>query len=993
MEEKEQLGILRSRSLENVGSLSLEPFAVHESQEEEEISKCTDNCKFSSMKRSCSNQDIRLDIKSCELPFCEMPSRRFGHLNSSRNLFACGLTRSASQILPSVSSSLFNCSNPSRSDYRHLLASMKRQVDLDLITFERICEATRDTLKEKDETERRVYSTLIQISFSIRNFPMVSVDLITLARFFKERISCLERLRRETTKLQWSQNKFNISPVIKLLFILSKISRVVEEVEFELSEVEEYMAELAADSISASDFSISKNSQYLNNASVSRSRLNFQEHVTILEDVLEEKPCAKLLESEERENRSSSVEKRSVEELELCRICERYFSLNVFERHTICCAKEARFWMKYDELNKKLRMFLSSLDEKVKQCISSFTQSEKELFFKFLAYLSSVCILLTGLESSYTKLERTVVVSETHLESCGNEILEVYKNIYRFFFPCFDKVLLDRDSCIIEHGLSLNASLKQSLENFTNDMRSLLEEILNAVKEALDLRRSVKEAHVEPELDLVQDNCSLDSSECGSCTLSNLTDTCSEDSREDLLPKRMAKSDESMYVNLLKKLSSKCSVSSAAENQCNEEGNNCRLCDKSIGDSSSPGIVPSINDFYILKPISRGAFGKVYLVKKKKTGDIYALKAINKSEMIRKNLVNQVLAERDILAGVHTSFVVKFFWSFETTDKFFIVMEYVPGGDFYSLLRNVGYLEEHVVKQYLAETVLALEELHSVGVIHRDLKPDNMLITKEGHLKLTDFGLSRLGLLEGSNDIGVQNAFSNVNIVVENVRSSFSDATDIPKSIHPIGTPDYLAPEILLGTGHSFTVDWWCLGVVGYELLVGYPPFHDDTPSKIFANILNHRLMWPELPITDVMKDFIEKLLDSDPLRRLGAKGSVEVKEHPVFFDIEWENILQRESCFKPQCYSEEDTSYFVSPKSFCSFHQSEQTGSLIEASQRPSRSSAVLQSLISKERFSYMNSFVSETLTDFAFRDLDNLEAMNMQVLRDRFARTHLTD
>ncbi|GJQ08431.1 hypothetical protein GpartN1_g222.t1 [Galdieria partita] len=999
-EEKEQMGILKSRSLENMVSLNLGSLVALELQGEEDCPTFTYNCEFSNLKRSSSNQDMSL-AKKHDLSLSETSSGRFGRQHySSRGQLASGLTRSASQILPVASSSLFNWNNSSRSDYRRLLATIKKQVDLDLGTFEKICESTRSTLNEHNETECRIYSTLIQISSSIRNFRVVSVDLITLARFFKERIFCLERLRRETAKLQWSQNHFNISPVIKLLFILSKISRVIEEVEFELSEVEEYMTELVADSMPACELSVSNKLQYLDSGSVSRSRSNFREDIAILEDVLEEKPCAYQSESEEGENRSLSVEKRTGEELELCRICERYFSLDVFEQHTICCAKEARFWMKYDELNKKLRQLLSSLNEKLEQNIVSYTQIEREVLFKFLAYLSSVCILLTGLEASYSTLERTVAVSETHTEARGSEMLEVYKSMYRLFFPCFDNILLDRDSCIIERGLSLNASLKTSLESFADDMRNVLEEILNAVQEALELRLRAKEAHIELELDVVQDNCSVDSSECGSCAMSNLTDTCSEDSREDILPKKIGKVEESMYVNLLKKLSSKGSTSSdkaicseVAESHCNEGSNHCRLCERSTGDSPSPVIVPSINDFNILKPISRGAFGRVYLVKKKKTGDIYALKAISKSEMIRKNLVNQVLAERDILAGVHTSFVVKFFWSFETSDKFFIVMEYVPGGDFYSLLRNVGYLEEHVVKQYLAETVLALEELHSVGVIHRDLKPDNMLITKEGHLKLTDFGLSRLGLLEGSSNIGIQNAFSNVSSVSEKLQKSFSGERDIRKTAHPVGTPDYLAPEILLGAGHSFTVDWWCLGVVGYELLVGYPPFHDDTPSKIFANILNHRLMWPELPITDVMKDFIERLLDSDPLRRLGAKGSVEVKEHPVFSDIIWESILERESCFKPQCYSEDDTSYFVPPKSFCSFHSADQTGGLMEPSRRPSsQSSAVLQSLISKERSSYMNSFVSETQTDFAFRDLDNLEAMNMQVLRERFAKSHLT-
>jgi len=985
--EREQKGLARSRSLENVGSLSF--LTLGDSVEERQhVLDGTDT--YEDAKKAWYGQDPLFGSKIYQRPFFELTLGRNKLVCPSHELCSSGLTRSSSQILPVVSGYRSNWTGAPEVDYRRLLANIKRRVDADLGTFEQVCEHAKSNLKDDDQEERKIYVTLIQVSSSIRNFRVVSVDLVTVVRFFKERILCLERLRQETTKLQWSQNQFNISPVIKLLFILSKISCVLEEVEFEISEVEDYMTELTGNSLSTSDFSLSTQLQYQNSSTTCLSRSNLQKPFAILEDVSEEQPWQSS-ESSGQQYPSSSVERTTPEELELCRICERYFSLSTFEQHTIACAAEARFWMKYEDVNKRLRTLLSSLNEKVAHSVFSLTQVEKEILFKFVANLSSVCILLTGLESSCTKLERTLAMSETDIDANGSEMLQVYRNTYRLFFPCYESSLLDRDGCIIEHGLKLNESLKNSLKGFAGDLRSFLDEILDAIQEALELRCSVKDSHVEH--DSVQDSCSTDGSECGSSVISTLTDVCSEDSREDLFPKKIGKYEENLYKSLLKKLSLKCSTGSendscseTVENVSNEVSNSFRPCDKFAGDSSSFGTVPSINDFYILKAISRGAFGRVYLVRKKKTGDIYALKAISKSEMIRKNLVNQVLAERDILAGVHTSFVVKFFWSFETNDKFFIVMEYVPGGDFYSLLRNVGYLEEPVVKQYLAETVLALEELHNVGVIHRDLKPDNMLITKEGHLKLTDFGLSRLGLLEGSSNIGVRNPFSNVHVVKDSNQYNLTSEMDNGKAAQPVGTPDYLAPEILLGAGHSFTVDWWCLGIVGYELLVGYPPFHDATPSKIFANILNHRLTWPELPISDTMKDFIKRLLDPDPLQRLGAKGPAEVKQHPIFADIDWENILERDSCFKPQCDSEDDTSYFVSPKPFVSFYSTEYRGNSTNVSQDPaSKNSAILQSIISKERAAYMNSFVSETQMDFACRDLDNLEAMNMQVLRER--------
>jgi len=166
------------------------------------------------------------------------------------------------------------------------------------------------------------------------------------------------------------------------------------------------------------------------------------------------------------------------------------------------------------------------------------------------------------------------------------------------------------------------------------------------------------------------------------------------------------------------------------------------------GNNKKEGSTPSIQDFEILKPISRGAFGRVYLAQKKRTGDLYAIKVLKKADMIRKNMVDHVIVERNILAQTKNPFVVKLFYAFQSKANLYLVMEYCIGGDLGSLLRRLQYFDEKMARFYAAQTVLALEYLHSIGIVHRDLKPENMLITEKGHLKLTDFGLSRTGLLE-----------------------------------------------------------------------------------------------------------------------------------------------------------------------------------------------------------------------------------------------------
>lgn len=356
--------------------------------------------------------------------------------------------------------------------------------------------------------------------------------------------------------------------------------------------------------------------------------------------------------------------------------------------------------------------------------------------------------------------------------------------------------------------------------------------------------------------------------------------------------------------------------------------------DTPTGTNYSPRV--GIRDFQILKPISRGAFGRVFLAQKKKTGDLYAIKVIKKEHVFKKNQVHRVIAERNIMAVANNPFVVRFYYSFQGRDNLYLVMEYMSGGDVFSLLLDRGYFDEDMAKRYAAETVLALEYLHSKKIVHRDLKPDNMLISHEGHIKLTDFGLSRIGLIN-------RDPFNDPNTALATSTSpgfgggltGSDDATPIAGTSVPMGspnfgsslkrkggkrerplsvcgTPDYLAPEILLGTGHTYPVDWWALGIILFEMLTGCPPFNDDTPQAIFDNILNNPVVFPEdAPISDQAKDIIVQLLEKNPEKRLGSKGTSRVKKHPFFADIDWDTIMVQSPLFVPHTISAEDTSRF----------------------------------------------------------------------------------
>ncbi|KAE8743965.1 serine/threonine-protein kinase-like, partial [Frankliniella occidentalis] len=318
---------------------------------------------------------------------------------------------------------------------------------------------------------------------------------------------------------------------------------------------------------------------------------------------------------------------------------------------------------------------------------------------------------------------------------------------------------------------------------------------------------------------------------------------------------------------------------------------------------------------------------------------------MKKSEMVHKNMASQVVTERNALALTKSPFCVQLFYSLQTTSNIYLVMEYMVGGDLKSLLSMYGYFEEAMAVFYISEVVLALQYLHSHGIIHRDLKPDNLLLSSRGHVKLTDFGLSRIDVnrdLEASDlTKGTPNALLRTPGQILSLTSHLCFEEPIlspiattpfttpfssqqtpfrtPKSVRRgksasdqriLGTPDYLAPELLLRKSHGSGVDWWALGVCLYEFMTGIPPFNDETPQAVFQNILNRDIPWPEGDelLSPEAVSAIEAILTLDPFKR---PNGADVRKMSLFREINWENLLNTEAPFIPQPDSSTDTCYF----------------------------------------------------------------------------------
>jgi len=272
---------------------------------------------------------------------------------------------------------------------------------------------------------------------------------------------------------------------------------------------------------------------------------------------------------------------------------------------------------------------------------------------------------------------------------------------------------------------------------------------------------------------------------------------------------------------------------------------------------------------------------------------------------LKKLRVKRELTEREVLATADHPFIVTLYYSFQSKDKLVFIMQYCAGGEFYRLIQRQPHkcLTEDQVKFYSSEVLLALEYLHMKGFIYRDLKPENIVVHESGHIMLTDFDLSKAAI---SQPRVVNKIYSGNSAVVaepEIVTNSF------------VGTEEYLAPEVIQGTGHNATVDWWTFGILMYEMLYGSTPFRGSTRHSTFSNINKTKIQFPQHKrggISKECKDLLKTLLLRDPKKRLGSNGGAEdIKDHPFFKGVKWQLVRHQQPPIVPKLKHPLDTSYF----------------------------------------------------------------------------------
>ena len=290
------------------------------------------------------------------------------------------------------------------------------------------------------------------------------------------------------------------------------------------------------------------------------------------------------------------------------------------------------------------------------------------------------------------------------------------------------------------------------------------------------------------------------------------------------------------------------------------------------------------HDFEHLKLIGTGSFGKVLLVRYNHNNNLYAMKILSKAQIKLKKQEEHSKNERDLMVKLNNPFIVSIKFAFQDETKLYIVSEFLQGGDlFYHLHHSTINLTEEVAKFYIIELILGLEFLHQNNVIFRDLKPENILLDSEGHLRISDFGLSK---------------------ILENPRD---------KAYTLCGTLKYLAPEILKNKGYEKSVDWWSLGVIFYEMLMGYLPF------KIKGNVIDPEVFQEKIKFNENMNpllvDLISQLLAINPKKRIGygESDAKKIKEHPYFSDVDWKKYLNKEiePPFVPKLDGDLDLRYF----------------------------------------------------------------------------------
>uniref|UniRef100_A0A7E4VHI6 non-specific serine/threonine protein kinase n=1 Tax=Panagrellus redivivus TaxID=6233 RepID=A0A7E4VHI6_PANRE len=327
----------------------------------------------------------------------------------------------------------------------------------------------------------------------------------------------------------------------------------------------------------------------------------------------------------------------------------------------------------------------------------------------------------------------------------------------------------------------------------------------------------------------------------------------------------------------------------------------------------------SVADFQSLKVIGRGAFGEVRLAQKIDTGNIYAMKILRKADMIEKEQTAHVRAERDILSEADCEWVVTMYFSFQDHVNLYLVMEFLPGGDMMTLLIKRDTLTEEETMFYCAEAALAIQAIHNLGFIHRDIKPDNLLLDARGHIKLSDFGLCT-----GLKKIHRTELYRNwpSQLPPDFVSKPFESKRKAETwkkyrrafAYSTVGTPDYIAPEVFQSSGYTKSCDWWSLGVIMFEMLIGYPPFCSETPQETYRKVVNweQMLLFPlEMPISADAKATIKRFC-CDVEKRMGHNGGIEeIKQCSFFRKVDWDHIRELPAPIKIEVRGIADTSNF----------------------------------------------------------------------------------
>ena len=306
----------------------------------------------------------------------------------------------------------------------------------------------------------------------------------------------------------------------------------------------------------------------------------------------------------------------------------------------------------------------------------------------------------------------------------------------------------------------------------------------------------------------------------------------------------------------------------------------------------------TIHDYESLSIIGRGAFGEVHVCREKKTQKIYAIKKMKKEVLAQKNQIIHIRNEQLFMSKVKSPWIVDLKASFQEDDYLYLVMEFLQGGDFMSLLIKKDTLTEEEAKFYTAELILAVDSIHKLDCIHRDIKPDNILIDKNGHIKLSDFGLAKVSdkLYENKKTF----AFNKNKLTHQ-------------KNYSCVGTAYYVAPEVLNKNGYEKDIDWWSVGVIFFEMLAGYAPFCSEETKDVINKVLNWQkyLKIPdEIEISQEAEDLIKKMINNSN-ERLGKNGIEEIKAHPFFKGIDWDNIRNTKAPFIPAIKNDYDTKYF----------------------------------------------------------------------------------